>query len=88
MILGRFPVRSQVGIPGSVVGVFVGSAGPKIAEGCVLDSAHLGKVGVPPGSGPFGDPSGGCPDPERPQDQVVQVVEVLFILDIDFLWCW
>jgi len=54
-----------------VVGVFISSAGPKVAEGCVLDSAHFGKVGVPPGSGPLGDPPGGCAYPERSQDQVV-----------------
>jgi len=71
VILGRFPNGSQVGVPDSVVRVFISSASPKISEGCVLDSAHFGEVGVPPGSGPLGDPSGRCADPERPQDQVV-----------------
>jgi len=71
VILGRFPNCSQVGIPDSVVGMFISFAGPEVAEGCVLDSAHFGKVGVPPGSGPFGDLPGGCAYPERPQDQVV-----------------
>jgi len=54
-----------------VIRVFVSSASPKISEGCVLDSVHFGKVGVPPGSGPLGDPPGGCADLERSQDQVV-----------------
>jgi len=71
VILGRFPDRSQIGVPDSVVGVFISSASPKITEGCVLDSAHFGKVKVPPGPGPLGDPAGRCADPERPQDQVV-----------------
>jgi len=71
VILGCFSDCSQVGIPDSMVGVFVSCASPKIAEGCVLDSAHFGKVGVPPGSGPLGDPLGRCADLERPQDQVV-----------------
>jgi len=88
VILGRFPNRSQVGVPDPVVGVFIGSACPKIAEGCVLDLVHCSKVGVQPGSGPLSDPPGGCADPQRPQDQVVEMVEVLFLLDVDFLWCW
>jgi len=71
VILCRFPDRSQVGVPDSVVGVFISSAGLKVAEGWVLDLAHFGEVMVPPGSGPFGDPSGKCADLERPQDQVV-----------------
>jgi len=71
VILSRFLDRSQVGVPDPVVGMFISSAGPDIAEGCVLDSAHFGKVGVPPRLGPLGDPSGRCVDPERPQDQVV-----------------
>jgi len=71
VIFGRFPDCSQVGVPDSVIGVFIGSAGPKIAERCVLDSAHLSKVGVAPGSGLFGDSPGGCTDLKRPQDQVV-----------------
>ena len=54
-----------------MVGVFISPTGPKVTEGCVLDSAHFGKVGVLPGSGPLGDPPGGCADPERSQDQVV-----------------
>jgi len=70
VILGRFPDPSQVGVPNSVVGVFISSAGPKIEEGCVLDLAHFGKVGVPPGSGPLGDPPGECADLERPQDHL------------------
>jgi len=88
MILCCFSDRSQVGIPDPVIGVFISSAGPKVAKGCVLDSAHFGQVGVPPGSGPFGDSSGRCADPKCPQDQMVYVVEVLFVLDIGFLWCW
>ena len=71
MILDRFPDRSQAGISDSMVGVFISSACPKIAEYCVLDSAHLSEVGVPPGSGPLGDSPGGCADPECSQDQVV-----------------
>jgi len=71
VILGRFPDCSQVGVPDSVIGVFISSASPKVAKGYVLDSAHFGKVGVPPGSGPFGDSPGGCADPELPQDQMV-----------------
>jgi len=71
VILGRFPDCSQVGIPDSVVGVFISSAGPKVAEGCVLNLAHFGKVGVLPGSGPLGNSPGGCADPERSQDQMV-----------------
>jgi len=71
VILGRFPDCSQVGVPDSMVGVFISSAGPKIAEGCVLYSVHFGKVGVPPGSGPLSDPPGRCADPERSQNQVV-----------------
>jgi len=71
VILGCFLDRSQVGVPDSVVGVFISSAGPKIAEGCVHDSVHFGKVGVLPRLGPHGDPPGGCADPERSHNQVV-----------------
>jgi len=71
VILGRFPHYSQVGIPDFVVRVFISSPCPKITEACVLDSAHLSEVGVPPGSGPLGDPPGGSADPEHTQDQVV-----------------
>ena len=71
MIIGCFPDRSQVGVPGSVIGVFISSAGPKVAKGCILDSAHFGEVGVPPESRPFGDSPGRCADPKRPQDQMV-----------------
>ena len=69
--MGRFSDRSQVGVPDSVIGMFISSAAPKIAKGCILDSTHFGRVGVPPGSGPFGNSLGGCADPKRPQDQVV-----------------
>jgi len=65
--------------------MFVSSAGPKILEGGVLDLVHFGYVWIPPGVGLLGYPSGRCADPQRPQDQVVQLVEVLFILDVDFL---
>jgi len=51
--------------------VFVSSAGPKVSQDGVLDSAHFGQVWVPPGAGPLDDPLGRCADPERPQDQVV-----------------
>ena len=54
-----------------MIGVFISSPDLKITEGCVLDSAHFGKVGVPPGPEPLGDSPGRCADPERPQDQVV-----------------
>jgi len=62
---------SQVGIPDSVVGVFISSASPKVAQDCVLDLTHFGKVGVPLRLGPLGDSPGGCADLEPPQDQVV-----------------
>jgi len=66
VILSRFSDRSQVGIPDSVVRVFVSSAGPEISERGVLDSAHFGQVWVPPRAGPLGDPSGRCADLKRP----------------------
>jgi len=68
--LSRFPDCSQVGVPDSMVGVFISSAGPKIMERFVLDSAYFGKVGVPPRSEPLGDPPGGSAYPEGPQNQV------------------
>ena len=71
MILGPFGDRSQVGVAEFMVGVFISSAGPKIAEGCVLDSANFGEVGVPPRSGPLSDLPGRYANLERPQDQVV-----------------
>jgi len=86
VILGSFLNCSCVGIPDSVVWVFVSSTMPKISEGDILDLADFGQVWVPPGSGPLGDSSGRCANPEHPQDQMVQVVEVLFISHIDFLW--
>jgi len=88
VFLRRLPNCSQVGIPGFVARVFVSSAGPKISEGSVLDLAHFGQVWVPPGAGLLGDPSGSYADAERSQDQVVQVVEFLFVLYISSLWCW
>ena len=51
--------------------MFVSSAGPKVSEGGVLDSAHFGQVWVPPGVALLGDSLGRCANPERPQDQVV-----------------
>jgi len=71
VILDHFTARSQVGVPDSVVGVFISSAGLKVAEDCGLDSAYFRKVGVLPGSGPLGDPPGRCTDPECFQDQMV-----------------
>ena len=71
MILGCFSDRWQVGIPDLVRGVFISSAGPKVAKRCVLDLVHCGEVGVPPGLGPLGDSPCRCADPKRPQDQMV-----------------
>jgi len=68
VILGRFPDRSKVGVPDSVVGVFISSTSPKIVEGCGLNLAHFGEVRVPPRLGPLGELPGGCADLQGPQD--------------------